>query len=359
MNHQTESSRMLELLLQPAFCVREGIITHSNQAAQAMLIQPGMSVSHFLGEEESEYRNYTGGCLFMPLRHAGHMLHASITRVDDQDIFILEPNGEDPELKAMSLVASKLRSPLFETMLAANRLLPAVNTLGSQEVSTASEQLNKRLNQMHRMICNMSDTAAYASGTACDRSYRDITALTGELLEHMEVLVAACGVKLEYTLPGEPIPTMVDEHLLERALYNLLSNSLKTAPKGSVIQVCLKRVGKRLYFSVQDSGNGIPANILSTAFRRYQREAALEDAQQGLGLGLALVRCAAVAHDGTVLIDQPDGGTRVTLSFAITHPTASPVRSSVTRVDYSGGRDHGLLELSDVLPGHLYSLSNN
>jgi hypothetical protein len=82
----------------------------------------------------------------------------------------------------------------------------------------------------------------------------------------------------------------------------------------------------------------------------------LEDARSGLGLGLALVRCAARVHQGTVLIDHPGNiGTRVTISFPISTSSIAMVRSNITRTDYAGGWDHGLLELSDVMPPELYS----
>ena len=57
-------------------------------------------------------------------------------------------------------------------------------------------------------------------------------------------------------------------------------------------------------------------------------------------------------------MDQPDGtGTRVTLTLAIRSGSGNQVRSPILKVDYAGERDHGLLELSDVLASDLYDPS--
>ena len=70
---------------------------------------------------------------------------------------------------------------------------------------------------------------------------------------------------------------------------------------------------------------------------------------------MGLVRSAAAAHGGAVLIDQPAGcGTRVTLTLALRKNEPGMLRSPVMRVDYTGERDHALVELSDCLPAELY-----
>ena len=110
-----------------------------------------------------------------------------------------------------------------------------------------------------------------------------------------------------------------------------------------------------LYLTVQDTGTGIPEALRGSLFSRYQRQPAIEDGRFGLGLGLVLVRSAAAHHGGTVLVDSPKGiGTRVTMTLAIRQDIPKGFRSPILRVDYSGERDHGLVELSDVLPAECY-----
>ena len=89
----------------------------------------------------------------------------------------------------------------------------------------------------------------------------------------------------------------------------------------------------------------------------FLREPTLEDPTRGVGLGMVLIRSVAANHGGAVLVDHPDAEhTRITLSLAICHGKGDLVRSPVLRLDYAGERDHGLLELSDVLPAELYAM---
>ena len=85
----------------------------------------------------------------------------------------------------------------------------------------------------------------------------------------------------------------------------------------------------------------------------------MEDGRYGIGLGMVIIRTAAAAHSGTVLIQHPkDAGTRITMTLPIRQDTDPMVRSDLLRVDYAGEQNHRLLELSDCLPASAYLKHN-
>ena len=72
---------------------------------------------------------------------------------------------------------------------------------------------------------------------------------------------------------------------------------------------------------------------------------------------MVLIRSAAAAHGGTVLLDRTkEGLNRLTMTLSIRQSTDTMVRTPayIPHPDYAGERDHRLLELSDVLPAEFY-----
>jgi K+-sensing histidine kinase KdpD len=136
----------------------------------------------------------------------------------------------------------------------------------------------------------------------------------------------------------------------------MISNAVKFSQKGSAIHAKLSQKDNMLFLTVQDSGNGISGEIRSNVHSRFRRQPGLEDSRFGIGLGMVMIRSAAAAHGGTVLIDHPEGcGTRITMSMTISQTKDSMVHASTLHIDYAGERDHSLIELSDVLPSAMYT----
>lgn len=343
---------MLDLMLQPAFCVREGTIIKVNPAAAALLIETGTNIQPLLHTGTDEYASFDGGSLYLMLSLSGHPTGASVTRMQDFDVFCIEQDA-DAHLQALALAARELREPLSGILAVADRVFPAA---ASTDASTQEHlsHMNRSLFQMLRIINNMSDARLYAAESESRQEIRDITAVMREIFSRAADLTGHAEISLRYTGPSESIYTLLDSQKLERMVFNLLSNAVKFTPAGGTIEAQLTRRGAKLYLSIQDSGTGISETVRGSLFSRYLREPGLEDKRNGLGLGMLLIRSTAALHGGTVLIDHPENtGTRITVSFTIRQNNAT-LRSPRMRIDYAGERDHGLIELSDVLPASLY-----
>ena len=95
--------------------------------------------------------------------------------------------------------------------------------------------------------------------------------------------------------------------------------------------------------------------IRSGIHSRYLRQPGIEDGRYGIGLGMVLIRAAALAHGGTVLMEHPaDSGTRITMTLEIRQTSTGYMRSPILMPDYGAERDHGLIEFSQFLPADLY-----
>lgn len=356
MDHITDAMEMVEHLRHPAFCVKDGIIVKANTAAASRMIEPGTPVSELLKTGTEEYNEFSHGCLYLTLAVCGQELGFSVSRKNGFDLFHLEQDAENYELQAMALAARELREPLASIMITADHLFPATGTEYDPETEAHIARINRGLFQMLRLISNMSDAGRYAASGNLSMEVKNISALLDEVFSKAAALLEQSGIRLEYSGISEPVYSLVSGELLERAVLNIISNAMKFTPQGGSIKANLHRKGSKLYLSILDNGSGIPESTRSNLFSRYAREPGVEDGRFGIGLGFVMIRSAAQHHGGTVLVDHPqDSGTRVTMTLAIRPGSADQVRTPVLKVDYAGERDHGLLELSDVLPADLYS----
>jgi signal transduction histidine kinase len=102
-------------------------------------------------------------------------------------------------------------------------------------------------------------------------------------------------------------------------VLNLLDNAIKYsahAPEKHV-RVSLAREGDRVVLTVADRGVGIAPSVRRRLFEPFQRAGdELTRTAPGVGIGLALVKRYADAHDARVSLDsEPGRGTTVTVRF--------------------------------------------
>mgnify|MGYP000816383658 CR=1 FL=1 len=112
MEEKKDTLGMLDLVIRPGFCVKENQIIKVNQAAESLFITPGTDVRPLLLTGSEEYAAFTGGCLYLTLSLSSHSCGASVTRVDDIDVFLLEQESDNGELRSMALAARELRDYL-------------------------------------------------------------------------------------------------------------------------------------------------------------------------------------------------------------------------------------------------------
>ena len=333
----------------PAFTVADHIITACNQAAETLLLAPGMDVRTLLLTGKEEYEMFRNGCLYLQLALSEKGYGAAVTRNGSTDLFLLDQEPEAADLRSLSLAARELRNPLSNLMIAADGL----SRQGSQDpaVQELLARLNRSLNQMHRLVNNMSD--ASRSNLLTPVGMHDWSRLISDIFEKIQTQLSNTHVTVSYEGPQEPMYGYANEGQMERAVLNIVSNAMKFMPEGGEILARMTRKQNMLHLSILDNGSGISENILGTIFSRYQRQPGIEDSRYGIGLGMVLIRSAATDHGGTVLIDCPEGqGTRVTMTMAISQDS-SLLKTPVIPPILDDSRTV-LRELSDCLSWEFY-----
>jgi len=100
---------------------------------------------------------------------------------------------------------------------------------------------------------------------------------------------------------------LADRRAVVQVLLNLLTNAVKFTPAGGVVTVRVE-AGEDLALVVQDTGAGIPAEILPHIFEPFRRGAAdVSRKAEGTGLGLAISRKLMERHGGSLDIESTPG----------------------------------------------------
>lgn len=355
MENTEEIEPILQRIPEPAFLVTGGTITAVNAAAKQLEILPGEKILPMLRTGQEDYLKMPDGTLYLSAKIAQKTCSLCIYKVADRELFVIEQDTDEAELRSMALAAKVLRTSLSNVMSIADRMFPMPCIDESPEAQYDIAKLNKGLFQMMRTVCNMSDAYRYGNETELHGEIRDITALVREFFQKSAPLVAHTGIDLTYDIPETPIYTLVDTEKLERALGNILSNALKFTVTGGTVEAKLTQRGRMVYITVHDSGNPNNPPPMQDLYSQYRRQPGIEDRRFGIGLGMVLIRQAATLHGGTVLMERSQAfGLRLTISLAIRSPQNAPLRSPVMRIDYAGEKDHLLIELSETLPAELY-----
>ncbi|MBC8106176.1 MAG: heavy metal sensor histidine kinase [Anaerolineae bacterium] len=136
--------------------------------------------------------------------------------------------------------------------------------------------------------------------------------------EFYEASATDAGVTINVNVDG-PLAVNLNRTLFQRAVGNLLDNSIKHTPAGGKISVGASRFNGTLQIDVADTGVGIPKEHLPHVFDRLYRVANDRSKNTGgAGLGLAIVKSIAATHGGHVNIESREGGgTRVTIAIPI------------------------------------------
>jgi signal transduction histidine kinase len=135
-----------------------------------------------------------------------------------------------------------------------------------------------------------------------------------EVVRAARVVAGTRNVTVETTMVASAAYTG-DEELIRRMVANLVDNAVRHTPDGSTVRVELDETDSGYAVAVKDQGPGIPPDLRAQIFERFFRAdvSRRRSARDGAGLGLALARWIARAHDGDVVLarSSPSGSTFV------------------------------------------------
>lgn len=141
----------------------------------------------------------------------------------------------------------------------------------------------------------------------------DLSAAVRDGLSFLEARCEAGGIELRREFAEGLPPIQGDPAQVHQVLVNLVVNAIQAMPDGGRLSVGTAAEGAEVLLYCEDSGVGIPREILGDIFLPFFTT---KDVREGTGLGLAVVHGIVTTHGGRIHVESEVGrGTRFEIRF--------------------------------------------
>jgi two-component system CheB/CheR fusion protein len=197
----------------------------------------------------------------------------------------------------------------------------------------AAEAIERNARMLSRLVDDVLDRSRIATGTLrLDRQVVRLGAIVRSAVDQVRPRLDSNRLQCTMNIPLEDCEVLADPVRLQQVFTNLLSNAVKFTTTGGRITVSMTVNDADAEVSLLDTGCGIPQEMLPHIFEPFRqgREKLGHGSQEGLGLGLSIVRYFVERHDGSVRAesDGPGLGSRFTVMLPLARPRNRALRSS-------------------------------
>ena len=222
--------------------------------------------------------------------------------------------GEQLRRNMIADIAHELRTPLSNL----KGYLEAIHDGVVKPDPDAILSLDEEANLLSRLVDDLQELSlAEAGELKLDCQMEDITKLLKQTVAAKQTQAATKGVLVSAHLPKKLPMVNIDSRRIGQVLLNLIDNAITHTPRGGIITIAARQLDNLVEISVEDTGEGIPAEDLPNVFERFYRvDKSRARATGGTGLGLAIAKSLVEAHRGRIEVRSEEGkGSR--FSFTI------------------------------------------
>lgn len=205
----------------------------------------------------------------------------------------------------LAVLAHELRNPLAPVRTAVHLLRSG----GGSDPSRIYSIIERQIEHLARLIDDLMDVGRISEDKLeLRRSHASLFRVIAGAVEASRYLIDAHRHQLSLSLPEVDLALDADAARLVQVFTNLLTNAARYTPPDGHISLSAKRSGfenggeGELVIAVSDDGVGIAAEDLSHVFDMFfQADRAGRTGQQGMGIGLSLVKKLVELHGGSVV----------------------------------------------------------
>lgn len=229
-----------------------------------------------------------------------------LSRDFNQLAYTLERN-EKMRREFMADVSHELRTPLSVLRGELEAIEDGVRSLDQSSMKS----LQGEVSMLSKLVDDLYELSLADVGAL---TYRKAPCLLNDLLENSLAMYrdrfTARQLQVDLELPRQPVELLADASRLQQLFSNLLENAVRYTDVNGTLRISVGVDRDTVRIDFLDSGPGVSATQLPRLFERFYRgESSRNREHGGAGLGLAICRSIANAHDGSLVADHsPYGG---------------------------------------------------
>lgn len=161
---------------------------------------------------------------------------------------------------------------------------------------------SRQVDRIIKVIEDMIDVTRIQSGIfTLELSKVNLNSLVENVLDHFSVQLKASQCRVNVNMTTN-IEGQWDRTRLLQVIINIIDNVIKYAP-GSNLNISANQDQNNTYFTIHDSGPGIPKEKQRLIFNRFER-LGVDTNVSGLGLGLYICKKVIDALGGTIVLES-------------------------------------------------------
>jgi signal transduction histidine kinase/CheY-like chemotaxis protein len=201
----------------------------------------------------------------------------------------------------LAMLAHELRNPLAPIRISVELLRNHVVS-GNEKASRWTETIRRQVDHLTRILDDLLDTSRISRGLiALKKKPVILNNAIAQAVETVQSEIDSKHQNLNIRLSNEQMVLDADQVRLVQIFTNLLNNASKYTPAEGRVWLRTRQENGMAVIEVEDTGIGIPPEILPHIFEVFfQANKNLDRIQGGLGLGLTLVRQLTLMHGGQI-----------------------------------------------------------
>lgn len=228
----------------------------------------------------------------------------------------LEESNREKD-KFFSIIAHDLKSPFSGFLGIANLLSMDIESFSKEELVKIAKMLKESAENVYKLIENLLEWSRIQRGMIPFQPDRyNIRSLVEQIYSLQKVNIDKKEIDFQNLIP-ENLELVCDYNMLSTVFRNLISNAIKFTPRNGKVLVGSQIMDNEVVFFVQDSGIGIPKEMIPNLFKVGAKTSRPgTEGEASTGLGLILCKEYIERHKGKIWVESEEGkGTKFLFSI--------------------------------------------